>query len=161
MSLLRFLLAPLCAGFLAGCAAHVPILEEQGEAAASQDGQVVRDAATTAPLVTQNMEVVHASDGDGLVVIDSTDGEPAATAIQEKKRKARIRKPAAISSNVVSKDLKEPVQGSATGSAKASAQQSAPESIADYAERARRKAEEDERRERNLKKVINGICSGC
>lgn len=156
MSVQRFLLATLCAGFLTGCAAHIPILEDRGDVAALQDAQVVREDATTAPPVTQNMEVVHAPHGDGLVTIDPADGEPAATATQEKKRKARARKSAAIGSNV-SNDHREPVQGSATRST----QQSDPESIADHAERAKRKAEEDERRERILKKEINGICSGC
>ena len=65
--------------------------------------------------VTENMEVVHAPHGDGLVTIDPADGEPAATATQEKKRKARARKSAAIGSNV-SNDHREPVQGSATRS---------------------------------------------
>jgi hypothetical protein len=161
MSVQRFLLATLCAGFLTGCAAHVPILDEQGNAAASQDAQVIRDAASTAAPVKQNMEVVHAPDGDGLGVVDPAEGEAAATATREKKRTARARKPAAMSSKVVSTDLKKPAQGSATASTKASAQQSAPESISDHAERVRRQAEEDERRERQLKKVINGICSGC
>jgi hypothetical protein len=159
---MRFLLATLCAGFLTGCAAHIPILGDRGDAAASQDAQVVRDAATPAPPVTQNMKVVHASeDGDGLDVIIPADGGPAATTTQEKKRKAQARKPAAISPNVVSRDLKQPVQGSAKRSGEASVQPSAPESIADYRERAKRKAEEEERRERTLKKEINGICSGC
>jgi hypothetical protein len=160
MSVVRFLLATLCAGFLTGCAAHIPILEERGDAAASQDAQIVH-AATPTPPVTQNMKVVHApDDGDGLIVIAPADGEPAA-ATQEKKRKARAGKPAAINPSVVSSDVKQPVQGSATRSGKASAPESAPESIANYRERAKRKAEEDERRERNLKKEINGICSGC
>jgi len=149
MSVLRFLLATLCVGLLTGCAAHIPILDQRG------------DAATAAEPVTQNMDVVHAPDGDGLGAIDPADGEPAATVTQEKKRTARARKPASMSSKVVSTDLKKPAQGSATASTKASAQQSAPESISDHAERVRRQAEEDERRERQLKKVINGICSGC
>jgi hypothetical protein len=146
MSVQRFLLATLCAGFLTGCAAHVPILDEQG------------NAAVTPGPVTQN--VVHAPDANGLGVLDPAEGELTATATQEKKRKARARKPAAVSSNVVDTDLKKP-QGSGSASNKASAQQSDPDPTADRAERVRRKAEEDERRERDLKKTINGICSGC
>jgi hypothetical protein len=146
MSVQRFLLATLCAGFLTGCAAHVPTLDEQGNA-----------AGTPGP-VAQNTEIVHAPDADGLV-LDPTDGEPAATTTQEKKRKARARKPAAMNSNVVGTDLKKP-QGPGPTSTKA-AQQSDPDSAADRAERLRQKAEEDERRERDLKKTISGICSGC
>jgi hypothetical protein len=146
MSVQRFLLATLCAVLLTGCAAHVPILDEQG------------NAAGTPGAITQN--VVHAPDGDGLGVLDPADGELAATATQEKKRKTRARKPAAISSNLVGTDLKKS-QASGSASIKASAQQSDPDSTADRAERVRRKAEEDERRERDLKQTINGICSGC
>jgi hypothetical protein len=160
MTLRHFLLATLCAGFLTGCAAHVPVVEDRADASASQDAQVIRGAATTTPPVTQNMEVGQAPDGDSFVSNDPADEETTAT-VQDKNRKAEARKPAPMKSKVVSTDLKKPVQKSSTASTEPSAQQTDPESIAEYAERARRKAEEDERRERNLKKVINSICSGC
>jgi hypothetical protein len=159
MTLRHFLFATLCAGFLSGCAAHVPIVEDRADVSASQDAQLIRDSAALTPPVAQNIEVVQAPDGDGFVANDPAAGETTATG-PDKKRKAGARKPAPMKSKVVSIDLKKPIQGSPTASTE-SAQQSDTQSIADYAERARRKAEEDERRERNLKKVINSICSGC
>ena len=139
-----FCSAIICAGFLAGCTAHVPILDEQNTAVKSQG--------------------VHGAQGDDGIdplVIHPADGEPTGTVTQEKNLKARTRKPAATSSKVVHKDPKEPAKEPAQGSAKGSTQGSAQEdAIANAREQARQKAE-DERKERHLKQVIDGICKGC
>ena len=141
---LRFCSAIICAGFLAGCAAHVPILDEQSAAVASQ-----------------SMHEAQGDDGLDPMVIHPADGEPTGTVTQEKNPKARARKPAATMSKVVRTDPKEPAKEPAQGSAKGSTQGSAQEAdIAHAREQARQKAE-DERKERHLKQVIEGICRGC
>ena len=133
----------ICAEFLAGCAAHVPILDEPSTVA------------------SQGVHEAQGDDGLDPMVEHPADGEPTGAVTQEKNPKARARKSAATSSKVVRKDLREPAKEPAQGTAKASTQGSAQEpDIANAREQARQKAE-DERKERHLKQVIEGICRGC
>jgi len=112
-------------------------------------------------VASQGVHEAQGDDGLDTMVKHPADREPTGTLTQEKNPKARAWKPAATSSKVVHKDLKEPAKEPAQGSAKGSTQGSAQEpDIANAREQARQKAE-DERKERHLKQTIEGICRGC
>ena len=112
-------------------------------------------------MASQGVHEAQGDDGLDTMVKHPADREPTGTLTQEKNPKARAWKPAATSSKVVHKDLKEPAKEPAQGTAKGSTQGSAQEpDIANAREQARQKAE-DERKERHLKQTIEGICRGC